>query len=339
MTKWFFIFLTSASTLASADTSSENFVLRRGPEMSLADQRVDETGLKVMWWNVGCSSDSGLLKLKKRDRRAVDPENQFANLEELMKSDRLRPDVLILGEYCPSAFDESTYQTIKKEYGFKFRLDRSNSLHKIRNGLRVYSRYKIENIEQDTLSGEAFLDSDLMQNCDQAVKDRNPKSFAKDPKYRAYWDRPKISFTVEHAARTYKIAPLHLANPWRFVKSCLGLFKTPGEIKRGTQNVNYIQAEQVVESFADEVSTLLIGDFNAPKSILGQMSNSYRLLSENFGDSVIDSEHHTYSDPRTHFPEYSIDHAFASSDLTVKRAVVLPFAGSDHLPLYIVLDH
>lgn len=314
--------------------AEENFVLRRGHFMSLNEQSVDETGLKVMWWNVGCSSTRGLKELSERDRDLIDPVHQWSNIAELINSNRLRPDVLILGEYCPSAFDDPTYKLIRKKYKYKFRLNKSNPLYNIRNGLRVFSRYKIRDVQEGVLKAESFVDSDLMQNCDAAVKKRNPKSFGKP----AFWNRPKITFKIRKDERTYKIAPIHLANPWSFVKSCAGIWKTPGVIKDDKTNANYLQAEQLVESFSEEESMILIGDFNAPKKILGGSSKTYRYLREFFGESAVASDLYTFDDPRRNFPAYSIDHAFVSGDLDVKNGVVLPFAGSDHLPIYIVVD-
>jgi len=325
------LLLFSAEALAA---ESEDFVTRRGVDNQLEDLTTEEEGLKIMWWNIACSSTKNLSTLSDSDRALVDPENQWENLKQIVKSKRLSPDVLILGEYCPSAFDEETYQIIKAEYKNIYRLDKSNALFDIRNGLRVFSKHKIKNLREKTLIAESFVDSEIMKNCGDDVKRRNPKSFGK----RKYWNRPKISFTIEHGNRNYKIVPVHLANPWALVKACVGLWSTPGAIKRDVENANYIQAEQLVESFSDEDSTIIIGDFNAPKSILGGTSMSYSILSENFGPSVVRSEHYTYSDPRRNFPAYSIDHAFVSGDLNVKRGVVLPFAGSDHLPLYLVIS-
>jgi hypothetical protein len=325
--------LTLSTVFAYAEESTENFVFRRDSTMPLEDQTVDEEGLKIMWWNMGCSSTKGLAELSESDRAFIDPINQWENLKQIVNSERLIPDVLILGEYCPSAFDDKTYKLIKSKYKSVYRLDKSNPLYRIRNGVRVFSKLKIENIKEEILKAEEFRDSEIMQNCDDAVKKRNPKSFGE----KTYWNRPKISFTVEHNRRDYKIVPVHLANPWPLVKACVGLWSTPGAIKNDVENANYVQAAQLVDSFQDGESTLVIGDFNAPKSILGGTSNTYHILSQGFGPSVVESEDYTYSDPRRNFPAYSIDHAFASGDLNVKKGVVLPFAGSDHLPLYIVI--
>lgn len=340
----FFLLLTLIlfSTTVLAAEAFENFVLRRGLMMSLEDQTTDEKSLKIMWWNVGCSSTKGLKALSDSDRSLVDPVNQWKNLKKLMQSERLIPDVLILGEYCPSAFDDPTYKIIRSKYDFKYRLNKSNELHGIRNGLRVFSKSEITDIKEETLHAESFVDSEIMKTCDPEVRKRNPKSFGEYVKFgenrKKYWNRPKISFQIEHNHKGYKIVPVHLANPWSLIKSCVGFWKTPGVIQNDIENANYVQAQQLVESFSDQDSTIIIGDFNAPKSILGGMSKSYSILSENFGPSVVFSESYTYSDPRRNFPAYSIDHAFVSSDINVKKGVVLPFAGSDHLPLYLVID-
>lgn len=344
--------LFALSALAQVDlpSDSENFVLRRGLTMSLEDQTADEEGLKLMWWNVGCSSSKDLENLTEAERASIDPENQWANLKELVGSKRLMPDVLILGEYCPSAFDQSTYDLIVKTYAYKYRLDKTNPLYKIRNGMRVFSKTKIRSVKEEVLSGEDFVNSDLaktciedqIKNCEQDKKSDNCSSYVKKRNASLFngkiWDRKKVSFTINHNRQDYKISPVHLANPWSKIRSCVGLLRTPREIKSGVDNPNYLQAEQLVEDFLDQDSVVLIGDFNAPKSIWGGPSNSYRLLSQNFGPSAVGSSQYTYSDPRRNFPDFSIDHAFVSSDIKVKKGVVLPFAGSDHLPIYVVLE-
>jgi len=335
MKNFVLIFLILTTGSAFAKNAAETFILRGGlSPISLEELTYDEEGLKIMWWNIGCSSTRGLKKLSDSDRSSIDPQNQWTNLKLLVNSERLIPDILILGEYCPSNFDDRIYKEVKSKYKNVYRLNKSNPLFRIRNGLRVFSKYKIENIQEKVLNAETFVDTELMRSCAADVKKRNPKSFGE----KKYWNRPKISFTVEHNKRNYKIAPVHLANPWAFVKSCAGLWSTPGIIKHGVENANFVQAEQLVQSFSESDSTVLIGDFNAPKSILGGTSNSYRILSESFGPSVIELEDYTYSDPRRNFPHYSIDHAFVSGDINIKRGVVLPFAGSDHLPIYIVID-
>ncbi|MGH1469432.1 MAG: endonuclease/exonuclease/phosphatase family protein [Bdellovibrionales bacterium] len=106
----------------------------------------------------------------------------------------------------------------------------------------------------------------------------------------------------------------------------------------GVNNPNYSQALQVKEYFSEKDSVVMIGDFNAPKSFFGSRSNSYYVLEQAFGESVVESLQDTFIDARSSFGSYSLDHAFISEDLRVHYEAVLPFAGSDHLPIYIVVE-
>jgi len=302
--------------------------------MPLEDLSSKESGLKIMWWNVGCSSGSKLDSLTEDDRISIDPKNQWRNLTKLVQSDRLRPDVLILGEFCPSRFDEETYEAILAKFDHEYRLDKINEEFTIRNGFRAFSKYEIKDLEEGVLEAEGFLDSEVMKNCDSEIKSKNSDEFTSE----SYWSRPKVSFKVEHNKKDYKISPVHLSNPWSLMADCAGIWNMPKIIKRGVENANYIQAENVVTSFSEKESTIVIGDFNAPKKFFGGSSNSYNILSEAFGPSAIMSDQFTYDDPRRRFPSLSIDHAFVSSDLSIKKGEVLPFAGSDHLPIYLVVE-
>lgn len=321
--------------MAAHAQEEPQFLLRSGERMPyLIDE--SSTGLKVMWWNLGCLSKKAITESKRlsaQEKYQINPANQWANLKALVKDENLKPDVLILGEYCPSRFDDSTYRTIKSAYSHVWRLDKSNPEYKIRNGFRVFSKYKIRNKKIDVLKAEDFVDSPNMKSCSAATKKKNSKSFD-----RLYWNRSEMSFSVQHNEKTYKIVPTHLAQPWSILRACIGAWDTLDAIKNGQDNPNYVQSLKLVTKYAESEKTMLIGDFNSPKSVFGARGNGYYVLSQAFGASVVRSGQATYSDPRRNFSHWSLDHAFVSRDINVEKGVVVPFAGSDHLPIYIVIN-
>lgn len=330
--KIFTVLLLFLTFSLSALSVEEGFVYRSG---SVGEAPVvTGKGLKIFWWNIGCGSTRGLNKIPERIRADFDPANQWKNIEALVKKESTRPDVLILGEYCPKYFQQKTYDLLKEVYPYIHRLNKSNEAYKIRNGLRVFSRSRIKVLNESVLQTGSFLESPVMKKCYEEERDNiSAKYFNKD-----FWKRPLLELEVTKENKKYKISPLHLANPWRFVKSCVGRIDAGFEIMSGTANPNYSQALQVRDYFTDKTSVVMIGDFNAPKSFFGSMSNSYYVLEQGFGESVVTSNRSTFIDARSNFGSYSLDHAFVSDDLRVNFEKVLPFAGSDHLPIYIVVE-
>jgi hypothetical protein len=188
---WTFLLIFAVSNTALAQ-ASEGFTLRQGLRMPYITDGETE-GLKVMWWNIGCSSTRGLNKMTPQQKAQVDPVHQWSNLKKLIQSDALKPDVLILGEYCPGSFDQSTYDSLKSAYPHILRIKKPNALYKVRNGFRVFSKYKIQNKNIGVLNAENFVESQNMKDCAAGVKKHNKTSFK--PKF---WNRPEISFSVKH---------------------------------------------------------------------------------------------------------------------------------------------
>ncbi|MGH1469431.1 MAG: hypothetical protein ACRBBP_11265, partial [Bdellovibrionales bacterium] len=105
------LFLTLSSSAWSVE---EEFVYRDG---SLGEAPVlAGRGLKVFWWNIGCSSAKGLKNISEDLRPGFDPVNQWKNIEALVNDEEARPDVLILGEYCPKYFQQKTYDLLNATY-------------------------------------------------------------------------------------------------------------------------------------------------------------------------------------------------------------------------------
>ncbi len=321
-----------AFSAQSADESK--FVLRSSRSAAFKNLPTGSEGLRIFWWNIGCSSTKGLSRLDKTQRAQFDPISQWENIENLISDEVLKPDVLILGEYCPSSFRQGTYDKLAEAYSNIYRLEKTNSLFKIRNGLRVFSKYGIKVLEEQVLKSGDFLQSRDMQACKVNQPNISLKYFNQN-----FWDRMLVELEVTKSGKAYKISPVHLANPWKFMRQCMGSIDVGLEILSGSSNPNYFQANELARHFSDEDSSVLIGDFNAPRVFyFGTASNSYARLRGVFGQSVVPGGKYTYFHQRGSFGPYSLDHAFVSENLNVVYGEVLPFAGSDHLPLYVIIN-
>ena len=217
-----------------------------------------------------------------------------------------------------------------------FHVKKPNDKFKIRNGMIVFSKNEITVLRESVLFSGDFLEQDYMKACSK----KHEGNFVESTFEPEFWNRPLVELEVTKNEKPYKIVPVHLANPWRLLHKCLGSSRvaTGYELIWGTSNPNYAQSLQLTKEYSGLSSTIIIGDFNAARSIKGFASNSYKALKSKFGYSVIKSDEFTFFDERSGFGSYSLDHAFVSGDLVVKKEMVLPFAGSDHLPIYIIVE-
>jgi len=300
--------------------NSSEFSLRSDVLFSLpAPPQSDLT--KVMWWNIACSSTKFLYTQEEKSN--FSPEKAWENLEHLLESE-FEPDVLILGEYCPSDFDPDTYEKIATHYPHIHRVVRSNPNFRKRNGLRVFSKHPIQ-VDNETLLTDANFSSNFLTNiCESEVSTLDQD-----------WTRHLSVLSIKSPKGDFNLLPIHLANPWRAIRSCKGLKFTIKEILNGVTNVNYHQASELNAHTRSNSPALIIGDFNALKQPFNFFnSKTYNLLQEHFGSSLITTSSPTFIDRKGAFPNSSIDHAFGSA-LESKYGEVLPLSGSDHLPILI----
>jgi hypothetical protein len=345
-----FLLAAAFTLLGFSNLHAQDFVYRNdGPKHTGWIKEVkDSKGLKVMFWNVACIISQKKLKdYPQKLYHNEAPKNLIKNIKNLIASDDLRPDVFIFGEHCSRPFDEGgVSEVLDKTYSYKFERDRYNRFYDQDNGMTIYSRFKINNKKIVMLqSGSWMKDSDMVRCKKKYGKSiTGPNSFARDS-----WDRPYLQFNVKKRNKTYNIVAVHLPNPWPLMAKCEGKVKTALKIWKGKNNPNYRQGNILANRYSKSSKrTLMIGDFNAPKRqsvkvpIIGNIkvtSHTYKRVSQSMGNSLIKSDRgtgiHQSGSMKT---QTSIDHAFASKDLKVKMAKIVPFAGSDHLAIYTVLD-
>lgn len=323
MLLWF-SFCLGTSFLFSSHALAQDFITRNDVDFRMPTEPLG-LGLTVFWWNIGCSSDLRLGGLDETVKMNFTPESAWHNLSQLAESNKA-PDVIVLGEYCPKFFDQSTYDTIKSHYPYVHRIVKTNDNFRIRNGFRVFSKTPISLVEELELPHGSFVSTFLPEmNC--------PTGDQSDFE----WTRRYDILSIKKNNKDYHIAPVHFANPWKEVEACLGKLKTVTEIIFGETNVNSHQAKSLISQTQGLENLLVIGDFNAFKRFTFASSNTYNMLDQEFGPSLISSNNPTYVDSRTSFPNTSIDHAF-SIGLEALYGEVLPLSGSDHLPILVEVN-
>ncbi len=276
-------------------------------------------GLKVVWWNLGCGA-KGMISASN-------------NLNVLTSNSHLKPDVLILGEYCENHLTSKVKNMLHARYPFVEIMRRYTQYHVdddgVENGVRIFSRFKLEDVKAKRLPAGPWLTRDL-GNCSHAKKENSGR-----------YAFPYIKFSVRNSKRRkYTVVQNHLPQPWSLWDKCKGKVSTAKQAIIGKRNPNYFHAVQLIYDFENARDTLLIGDYNTVKNkrVLGIKVSGmgYKKLKKAFGSSVIETDAATTTSGAT--GSVSIDHAFITTGLSTRYAHVLPLAGSDHYPIYVILE-
>ena len=302
--------------------NASDFIIRNDVGITMPSPP-DISSTSLMWWNIGCSSTLNLDKLSNDMRSNFSPDSSWKNLETIIDTS-YEPDILILGEYCPSAFSHPTYKKLEEHYPHIHRVVKTNPNFKKRNGLRVFSKHPLNVLEEFQLGHGNFVSDYLYSLCPI-------RNFKKNED----WTRNQSIIEVKIPKKNFTLFPVHLANPWKAISVCKNPLFALGEIYTSETNVNYVQTLEVIETVQNYSAALIIGDFNTPKR--GGWffdSNAFKNLQTVFGETLINSTAPTYLDKTKDFPAASIDHAF-SKDIKIKYGEVLPLSGSDHLPIMV----
>lgn len=284
-------------------------------EQDLPPTESPEDAIKVMWWNLDCATNVTSIKGKNYK------SNLEKNILDVVDS-KIRPDILVLGEYCPYYISNEFSKALNAKYKYKHHLVRNipefrttSGKTNERNGILVLSDHPLSLVIEDTLYA------------DEAQRSNNNKN------------RKYILFQIKTGQKSFFLNPLHLYNPWRNFYSDHGILATFFEIEGGTENPNAQQGRQLLsknQSYVPKDSSLLIiGDFNSPKSFYAVDGYVYKLIRSHYDSLVLDSADTFISAGA--FQTASIDHAFGQNLISLYGRV-LPLAGSGHLPIYVIFQ-
>ncbi len=339
--KWIFVLVVLYMPTAYA----QQFVYRNdvsktpGWRTSVADTK----GLKVVWWNIGCMYERNLDKYSQaRKKFNENPDHTLDNIEALLEFPLLKPDVLILGEYCPGAVkekQEGTLEFLKSHYDYHHTIFRYTPHHG-ENGLRIFSRYPLKDLERKRMPAGNWLNDSRLKRCKHPI-------LTDDSLIKERYAFPSVKFQVTRFRQNYNIVTTHFPNPWVVMGVCRGKLRTGWQLLNGKKNPTYLHAQALGRNYGNLKRALVIGDFNAPKKLklfsFGPIkvyanSKPYKVLRNFFGESVIRTARATaISQQSNKLPGTSIDHAFTRG-LKVKLGKVIPFAGSDHLAIYTIVQ-
>lgn len=306
----FYISLLSQVYIFASET---NLILTE----ALTDRHVNipEQGLRVVWWNIGCGLETSETKTR-ADRNTTNLELNLIRFSE----SEFKPDVFIIGEFCPYTMSDSDQSKLKSLYKNNLHIERNIPLFRTasggvnqRNGFLILSDSSIKLIRNEILPATA----DLKESRD---------------------DRRFVVFELEKNNKTFYINPVHLVNPWRTIYSNQGVLGAAAELTSGDSNPNSLQIANLISminSFDQSVPFITIGDFNSPGSIYGFSGYGFSLMNRNM-TKLRRGYDMTYLGEGP-FPATDIDHAFGLN-LKSTYDAVWPLEGSRHLPIYLVID-
>ena len=317
-------FLIFFSVFAHA-SNSPDFDWDKPVDASVLQKLQTKAGLRVLWWNV----HDGMIA-------PGDTGAAFNhNIDELIQS-TIAPDVLSLAEFQESNLNTKVLKKLQKSYPYHILQAYPGTPG---FGIWVYSKYSFEMSSIDLLD---FTPLKNMSDSDRAD-------------YRKLWCktsgmcvRPLMILDLNVNGKVVKLAPIHLFDCWRMMMSKVGKVGTLKEILNGTDNPLWYQIlrfRQVLESRLGSDLKLgkvaVFGDFNMPEKLLGFPTVGFQKIRGELKNAIAGeaaSFPSSGSSEAGHFPPMQIDHAFTSPSQGVSAGEVLPLKGSDHYPLYLIVQ-
>jgi len=314
-----FTFLMIQAALAQAS----DFEWDEAPSSTAVSSLEQTSGLKVFWWNIHGG------------RITSEPAPYLSrNLITLIHS-KIAPDMIAFAEYGDASLSEDALRELRRAYPY---IQEWNYPYANDYGLALYSRYPFENTKMEALDVTPLKDISESQRSD----------------YRKYWcgsdvgcTRMFASFNVNVNGKIIQLVPTHLFDIWRKFGEVKGKVATAEEILVGKNNpleYQLIRFRALLDSqlaAALTSPTIVIGDFNIPKYLMGLHPRMYNLLKGDMED-VSSFNPTTFpaksADERNHYPLMNIDHAFLAGQIQSSKFVVLPLKGSDHYPLYLIVN-
>ena len=296
--------------------------------MSLANAH----GLRIFWWNI----HNGRIGKK--------PTPSLSrNLIQLIHSN-LAPDIMVFGEYQNSSLSAGAHAELQDAYPYSFQWSYPPTPG---YGQVAFSKYPM------SVSRMEPLDFTPIQPITEAQRDH----------YREVWCAPReactrmfVSLDINVGGKVIQLIPIHLFDGWRKYSQLDGQMETALEILFGKDNPVAFQLSRfqallreslkpALDAASDPAMkvrpTIVIGDFNIPKTLMNVKTRMYQNLAHNLVE-VFKRNPTTFpamsAQERGHYPNMEIDHAFLAGKLQSRGAEVLPLRGSDHYPISLVVS-
>ncbi len=316
-------------------------------ERSFVSKSISEKdSLKILWWNVFGGG--------------VDHKALNKNLSAFT-SPPISADMIVLGEFdSTKTLDPATMASLIKHYPYIEYFHYSSTYDKpadrsifvasrVRPTKRTYDKDGLTWANPDSKKTEK---DDYVDSWNQNKRD---KAQAKQ------WTRSFIALKFSFKHFDFNLVPVHLANPWAAVKSnydidpfgvsrnlCAGCSIVFGDDNPLANQIEVLKGRVVKDLYNKKagsgktkpVKTIVFGDFNMPKSIMGLATRSYNFLVKGMNDTKV-ANFATFPSVSAgkagnQSPDVEIDHCFSLEKKTndvVSRMMHLK--GSDHYPLFI----
>lgn len=290
------------------------------------DQKIN--GLTVVWWNTACGSHEV----------PTEKSQLIANLEKLSREES-QIDILLLGEYCPSALPAQLVERLKAKFPYSKYVPYTLYNPQIAYiGFGIFSRLPM------TVAPSEHLD--WLPVGTKAEKDNAEKFWKENSAGTAMFPRSYNRLRVTKAGQDYHLVPVHLAHPWqtyisRWYKDDPILRKAAiaTELLFGQENPLVWQLDRLLAKLRRDYAPIkdhrlmLIGDFNFPLRIPNENGLAVlpyrRILANRLRDGM------NLADISHRPTKIKIDQAFVTDELVVTKSKVLKILGSDHFPLLI----
>lgn len=291
-----------------------------------------EKGLKILWWNVM----SGELAVNNRIRSSGPLRLNVleSNLYELIQSS-LAPDILAFAEFNKRGFSKQFQEVLLEKY--------------------PYFHYESVN-EKFTIMGQAVFSKTPLKSKESKVLgwgNNENSSLARTQVYSRRFNH----FEIEWDNKNYHFFPVHFLNFWPHLEEDIKkIYKSKylskgivgAEVFFGRTNPHAAQLNEFLENigknnFTPSDHVLIVGDFNVPKKFSFFEPYGFKKLRGNLKDLTGERKGQfsfpSLSSPdRSSYPRMQIDHCFGSAQIRCKRSAILPLKGSDHYPLYLIVE-
>jgi hypothetical protein len=325
--------------------------------------RLEKTdGLRIFWWNIeNGGTDQRITTGGCPTHQSDHPLER--NLVALARSS-ISPDVIGLSEYAPTDPNGLSAWAIRElERIYPYRYFNLYGLTGWTEGVGVFSKFPLSPRPREELGWAAGRTPEEREANRQLWNRQHPESRG--------FDRPYLRYESSWRGKPLNLVFEHLADPWPFVRENLrqsnpgwlahvpfisgsleslwASAKTGADVFFKEDSPLFVQARELLGKLTRDfgpdlrgASLVLTGDLNAPsrstvhRLLTTKLKDSFGAVTRNipFSDASFPA---TCAETYGHFPPFKIDHSLLSR-MRSNAAEVLYLHGSDHYPLYVIVE-